>query len=268
MTLFEKDPDADIVKPWRPDQPAQAREGTTDFSDWLIQRERPPGSSHTDHAEVVEAPPAAGEAALEDRIEEARREAREEARAQSQQALEDAEKSHRAQLEALQQRVLTRVDALSKAVAARVHPTSVALAEAMARAILRAELELHPERILPAVADLLDHATGLGDVEIRVHPDAARAVEDHLDELQRPPASGLQVHRVVADPDLALGDIRVMGTAGSVDALLTDRLDQLAELARSELEFVPVDLDLPEPTDGDPDPAPRDRLATAEQEVT
>jgi flagellar biosynthesis/type III secretory pathway protein FliH len=238
--LFD-DSEYSDARPLSFDQAPTSKE-TVSFRQWLDNKTPPQarglGNASSFVDESIDSTPPRGQNDFD--VEEVRREGYLEGVEQSRRQIQAIEDQYEARLASLGCSVADRVAALERAVVRRVNETAVAIAEAMAQTIVRAELEARPERLLGAVQDILGRATGLGEVSIRVHPDAAEHVEAHLDRLRL--ESETAIDGIVADPDLTLGDVRVVGTAGSIDALLDERMSQLADLARTELGFMEVDM--------------------------
>lgn len=243
MTLFDRDeqPSTDAV---RFERSSEADEPVA-FNEWLAQK-TPPGANRLGAASsfVDESPHPAADRARganerpgPDQIrEQAYREGVEDSRRE----IDALETQYKARLESLTTRVVDRIAALERAVVQRVNTTAVAIAEAMARSIVGAELELRPEQLVSAVQKILDRATGLGDITIHVHPDAVDNLRAYADRLET--SSGAHIAEITGDSNLEFGDVRVVGTAGRIDALLSERLDQLSDLARTELGFLEVEM--------------------------
>ncbi|MEE4297463.1 MAG: flagellar assembly protein FliH [Wenzhouxiangella sp.] len=95
------------------------------------------------------------------------------------------------------------------------------LAVAIARHVIDDELRTDPERILQlvprAVADL---PVGSRDVRVRVHPDDARLLQEHL-----PDGDGEATWKLVEDASVQRGGCRVETPQSSIDATLEKRIE-------------------------------------------
>lgn len=98
-----------------------------------------------------------------------------------------------------------------------------ALAVAVARRLLDGELQLAPERIGAVVDDALGRVRGAATVELRLHPDDARAWE----AARRDPGAGTPTPTVVPDPTIERGGCLVRSNLGEVDARVATRADRL-----------------------------------------
>lgn len=143
----------------------------------------------------------------------------------------------------LQARLEGILDAFSRPMAELEGDVEQALAELAARvagALVRHAYSIEPALIAKLTREALD---SLGEkprsVEVRLHPEDLDAVEPLL-----PPTSGV---RIIADPALARGDLRVHAEDVRLDARLSSRLEQI--LPRLLAEAKPSELD-----DGDAAP--------------
>lgn len=95
-----------------------------------------------------------------------------------------------------------------------------ALAVAIARRVVDDELRTEPERIVKlvpkAVADL---PAGSREVRVRVHPDDARLLHEHL-----PDGDGEAAWSLVEDASIGRGGCRIESPNSSIDATLETRL--------------------------------------------
>ncbi len=95
------------------------------------------------------------------------------------------------------------------------------LALAIARRIVRREIDLDPEYVLPAVREAIGLSTNRSDLTVRLHPDDMAVVEAELPELHSVFTDLGKVHPL-ADSSLARGEVRVVSMEGEIDL----RLDQ------------------------------------------
>ena len=128
-----------------------------------------------------------------------------------------------AEMRRLQARLEGILDAFSRPLAELEGEVELALAELAARvagALVRHAYTVEPALIARLTREALD---SLGEkprsVEVRLHPEDLDAVEPLL------PASGGV--RVIADPALARGDLRVHAEDVRLDARLSTRLEQI-----------------------------------------
>ncbi len=118
-------------------------------------------------------------------------------------------------------RMIQSLQAPLKAMDAEIEHELAALAVAIARHVIDDELHTEPERIVKlvprAVAEL---PAGRRDVRVRVHPDDAALLHEHL-----PDGDGEASWRLVEDPALRRGGCRVETPDSSIDATLESRLE-------------------------------------------
>lgn len=107
------------------------------------------------------------------------------------------------------------------------------LAFAMARQVLKAEIALRPEAMLPMLEAALTKLKGEEEPQVRVSPTVHALLEEHRGRLL---AAIPGARRVVteADPGLADGDFVVQGTQGYVDGRLERQVQVLEADLRSE----------------------------------
>ncbi|WP_298439584.1 FliH/SctL family protein [uncultured Ferrimonas sp.] len=101
----------------------------------------------------------------------------------------------------------------------------VALVQQVCDKVIRQELQLQPRRIIPLLEDTIATLpSGASDIEVRLHPSSQKALAA-LPELA--------AWRLVADPELTLGDLLVSSNVSEADASAALRLqaciDKLAE---------------------------------------
>lgn len=101
----------------------------------------------------------------------------------------------------------------------------LALALGVARAILRVELKVRPERILEAIREALASLPSLSaHVRILVHPDDAETVRRWLEA-----EHGHLPSRVIEDARIDPGGFRIEAGSGEIDAELSTRWQKLLE---------------------------------------
>lgn len=98
----------------------------------------------------------------------------------------------------------------------------VELALAIARRILRRELQVDPEAVLGLVKAAMEKASQREITEVRVHPAHAPLVRAHLERIGAPEA--LEVR---ADPALEPGAVLVETARGLIDASIETQLDEI-----------------------------------------
>ena len=101
----------------------------------------------------------------------------------------------------------------------------------IARAILHAELRLHPDQILPAVRLVLQRVQRSGNVTVRLHPDDAVVLQAHLGALAESLPAG-STPRLHGDESLRRGDILIDCADGQYDGSLRHWLQAVAEHLR------------------------------------
>lgn len=99
----------------------------------------------------------------------------------------------------------------------------LAIATALARQLVRRELQLQPDDIVPVIREAIAALPAAsGTVEVRLHPDDAELVREALSI--EPDAVAWSL---TADPELTHGDCRVVSGLSEVDARLETRLGAL-----------------------------------------
>lgn len=95
------------------------------------------------------------------------------------------------------------------------------LAVAIARHVIADELRADPERILKLVPQAVsDLPVGSRDVKVRVNPDDARLLHEHL-----PDGDGEATWKLVEDASVSRGGCRVETPQSSIDATLEKRIE-------------------------------------------
>ncbi len=99
---------------------------------------------------------------------------------------------------------------------------------AVAGHLLRAQLELEPERIVPMVAPLLSRVRRASNIVLQVHPLDAAALHDALPALhERLELAGRLA--LEEDPHLQRGDCVVISNLGELDARIDTQLRALLQ---------------------------------------
>ncbi|HUO44418.1 MAG TPA: FliH/SctL family protein [Burkholderiales bacterium] len=113
----------------------------------------------------------------------------------------------------------------------------VALALAVAQAIVRQQLRVHPETIVAVVRDALNELPAFTrPARLTLHPDDALLVRRHLGEI-------LDTHgwQIIEDGALVRGDCRLAQGAAEIDATLQQRWRQVAAALGSDLAWLARD---------------------------
>jgi flagellar assembly protein FliH len=107
----------------------------------------------------------------------------------------------------------------------------LALAVALARQIVRRELKADPTQIIGVIRDALAALpVAARDVRVRMHPEDAAVVRQHL-----APTESERAWQIVEDPVMARGGCEVVSATSRVDARIETRLAALlSELLGSE----------------------------------
>jgi flagellar assembly protein FliH len=105
------------------------------------------------------------------------------------------------------------------------------LAFAMARQVLKAELQLRPEALLPMLGAALARLKGEEEPQVRVSPEVLALLEEHRGRLLAA-VPGARRLTLEADPSLAPGDFLVQGSQGFVDG----RLERQMQVMESEMK--------------------------------
>lgn len=104
-----------------------------------------------------------------------------------------------------------------------LEPELLALVTAVARKVIRSELEARPDRIREILHEALDQLPGRNqDVQVHLNPEDQALVADYAEN----PDPRI---RWIPDPELARGGCRVEAGAATVDASLEKRLQQAIE---------------------------------------
>lgn len=102
------------------------------------------------------------------------------------------------------------------------------LAFLMARQVLRTELALRPEAVLPMVEAALAKLKGEEEPQVRVGPETCLLLEQHRGRLLAA-IPGARRLLVEADPAMAEGDFALQGAQGFVDGRIDRQVERLAE---------------------------------------
>lgn len=105
------------------------------------------------------------------------------------------------------------------------------LAFAMARQILKAEVALRPEAMLPMLGVALSRLKGEEEPQVRVSPEVVALLDEHRGRLLAA-VPGARRLSIEADHSLAPGDFVVQGSQGFIDG----RLEQQVHTIESELK--------------------------------
>nr|WP_255520251.1 flagellar assembly protein FliH [Ramlibacter aurantiacus] len=106
----------------------------------------------------------------------------------------------------------------------------VGLAIGIARQVLRREVALDPQALLPAAGEALQQlAEGAGRIELQVNPQDAHVLRGHLER-----QTGLPPWQLREDPALPRGGCRAVADTGEIDATLAGRWEAvMASLGRA-----------------------------------
>ena len=133
------------------------------------------------------------------------------------------------QVGALVRSVGEQLDALQQEMARAIAATAAALA----RQVLRAELEAHPERVAIVAEQALDAILlSARHIVLRVHPDDHALIAGASAE-----AIAARGARIVADAQIGRGGCRVESDIGLVDATIDERWRRAAASLGSELPW-------------------------------
>jgi flagellar assembly protein FliH len=105
---------------------------------------------------------------------------------------------------------------------------AVHVATAIARRLVRRELEQHPEITLTLVHEALELAAGSSQLRIHLHPDDYKALGGQVEMLTKELA-GLAETQLVADAEIARGGCRIDTRFGTIDQQLDAQLERIAE---------------------------------------
>jgi flagellar assembly protein FliH len=108
---------------------------------------------------------------------------------------------------------------------------AVHVAAAIARRLVRRELERHPEITLTLVREALELAAGNSQLRIHIHPQDHKALGGQIEMLTKEVA-GLATTELVPDPDIACGGCRVETQFGTIDQQFDAQLQRIEEELR------------------------------------
>ncbi len=146
--------------------------------------------------------------------------------------------------------LLAALDARKVMLQAQAEADLLRLSLAIAKRIVRRQLDLDAEHIVPVVREAIGLAVDRSDLIVRVHPEDLSGLEDALPEL-RTAFTDLGKIRVEADGEIEPGGVRVVGREGEVDMRLSE------QFAAIERALIGVD------TEPGESPAPGVGLASA-----
>lgn len=141
------------------------------------------------------------------------------------QGIEEGRRQAGAQLEAEFARVARAIEeaaGLKPRLRASAERELVGLALAIARRILRRELQVDAEAVLGLAKAALEKASLREVTEVRLHPALAAPVRAHLEQIGAP-----QSIEVREDPSLEPGAVLVETVRGTIDASLETQLDEI-----------------------------------------
>lgn len=105
----------------------------------------------------------------------------------------------------------------------QVEQELVSLAQTLTRHLVRRELALQPDEIIPAVREAVNALPmGASQPQVYLHPDDAALVRESLNV-----SEGERPWRIEEDPALNRGGCRVVSNASSIDATVERRLQQV-----------------------------------------
>lgn len=137
----------------------------------------------------------------------------------------------RAEAEAIRAEAIARRDALLE----KSQQEVLDLALVIAKQVVRAELTLLPEAILPMVEGALARMKGDENPTVRVGPLALVAVQEAYGRLLQA-LPGARAIELVADASLQEGDFLVQGDIGMVDGRVESQVASVETALREELE--------------------------------
>jgi flagellar assembly protein FliH len=130
----------------------------------------------------------------------------------------------------------------------------VELAFAIARTVLRREVEADPLAVVPLVRELLQRSASAGGLVVRLAPRDHEAIARHLTAL--PEAKGMEGLRLRSDPQITPGGCLVEAEEGRLDGRIETQLERIeAALRKKEPEFHEERRPAPLEGGGDPEEA-------------
>ena len=106
--------------------------------------------------------------------------------------------------------------------------SAVHVAAAIARRLVRRELERDPEIALELIREALDLAAGSSELRIRLNPDDHRAIGKHAEMLVKELAP-LATAELIADPEITPGGCRLETRFGAIDQQFETQLKRIEE---------------------------------------
>ena len=126
------------------------------------------------------------------------------------------------------------VDAARDDAAAEAERAAVDLALRIAEQVVRAAIEVSPERVLDTVSGALRRLMDRERVVVLVHPEDLELVRSDIDAVISP-LGGIEHCEVQADRRVARGGAMVRTSDGEVDATLSTKLERMRELLVEEI---------------------------------
>lgn len=126
------------------------------------------------------------------------------------------------------------IDVARTDAAAEAERAAVDLALRIAEQVVRAAIEVQPERVLDTVSGALRRLMERERVVVLVHPEDLELVRERAPEIVAP-LGGIEHCEVQADRRVTRGGAIVRTTDGEVDATLATKLERMRELLAEEL---------------------------------
>ena len=124
------------------------------------------------------------------------------------------------------------IGALRQRSVERAKDDIISMAQALAERIIGEELTLKPERLLKLAQQCIHEARGSRHMVLYAHPGDAAQLSQQVKHLEVDPTIDI---RIVPEPRLSPGDLRVETDIGTVDARIGTQLANLATKIRESL---------------------------------
>jgi flagellar assembly protein FliH len=126
------------------------------------------------------------------------------------------------------QEAVVEVQRERKAWVARWEQNAIALTAAMAERVVRREIKADPQITLDLVREALHLASGLGQLQIRLHPQDYATLQSNLKTLVEQ-MKQLAPTEVIADAAISPGGCRVDTQFGSIDQQIHSQLERIRQ---------------------------------------
>lgn len=166
------------------------------------------------------------EEARQEAYEEGYEDGLEEGRASRDEIEQDVREEYDESLEATAE----KIDSFVRNLESSLPSVIVKTANLFAKHLLDAYVRQDDEALTSLAEETVRRAGGFDRIELYAHPEAIDVLQERVQSLRRqhPEGATIELHE---DPSLEYGDIRIQSSQGSVESILEERLDRLAQTA-------------------------------------